>query len=260
MSPVCLVAVVALFTAPPAKPKNVDFESHFGPFKGTFLLKEIGGKELLRYGGETCKARLSPCSTFKIPNALIGLETGVLKDENTLFKWDGKPKHMKTWERDHTLASAIKESCVWYFQEVARRIGPERMKSYIDKIHYGNCDLSSGIDQFWLDKSLQITPEEQVAFMEKLYTNKLPFSERNMALVRKLLIHASGKKWIFSGKTGTSAPNGKSTLGWFVGYLKSGEHEYVFAVNIRGQDEAWGPKARQITIDILKDMGLIPSM
>jgi bla regulator protein BlaR1 len=136
MSPVYFVALIAQFTAPPAGPKSVDFESQFGQYKGTFVLKEIGGREWVRYGGESCKTRLSPCSTFKIPNALIGLETGVLKDENTLFKWDGKPQHFKTWERDHTLASAIKESCVWYFQEVARRIGQERMKSYIDKLDY----------------------------------------------------------------------------------------------------------------------------
>lgn len=263
---VFLVAAVAVARAsvpailpPNLNPKNVNFESRFGKFKGAFILKEVGGKEVVRYGGEACKTRHSPCSTFKIPNALIGLETGVLKDENTLFKWDGKPQHFKTWERDHTLASAIKESCVWYFQEVARKIGNERMKSFLDKIAYGNRDISGGIDRFWLDQSLQISAEEQVAFMEKLYTGKLPFSERTMTLVKKLLVYAGGDGWNFSGKTGTSAPKDKPILGWFVGHLKSGEHEYVFALNIRATDDAWGPTARQITMDILKDMALIPA-
>lgn len=258
MFPALLITSLVAFTPPSPKLKAVNFESRFGPFTGAFILREIGGEEVVRYGGEACKKRLAPCSTFKIVNALIGLESGVLKDENTLFKWDGKPRHIKAWERDHTLASAIKESCLWYFQEVARRVGPERMKSFIDKIGYGNRDISGGIDLFWLDRSLLISAEEQVAFMEKLYTGSLPFSERNVALVKKLIMHSSGDCWALSGKTGSALTEGKGTLGWYIGHLWSGKRQYVFVLNIEAKDGASGAIARQMVLDIFKEMSLMP--
>ena len=258
MFPVFVIPLLFAFTPPGPNPETVNFESRFGPFTGAFILREIGGAEVVRYGGEACKKRLAPCSTFKIVNALIGLETGVIADENALLKWDGKPKYIKAWERDHTLASAIKESCLWYFQEVARRVGPERMKAFMDKIGYGNGDISGGIDLFWLDRSLLISAEEQVAFLEKLYSGRLPFGERNTTLVKKLLVHSSGDCWILSGKTGSALTEGKGTLGWYVGRLRAGKREYVFALNIEAKDGASGAVARQMLIDISKDMGLIP--
>lgn len=258
MFPVFYIPLLIVFAPPGPKPEAVNFESRFGAFKGAFVLHEIRVGEVVRYGGEACKKRLAPCSTFKIVNALIGLEAGVLADENTLFKWDGKPKHIKAWERDHTLASAMKESCLWYFQDVARRVGPERMKAFIDKIGYGNRDISGGIDLFWLDRSLLISAEEQVGFLEMLYTGRLPFIERNLALVMKLLVHSSGDCWILSGKTGSALTEGKGTLGWYVGHLRSDGRQYVFALNIEARDGASGAIARQTVIEILKDASLIP--
>jgi bla regulator protein blaR1 len=257
MSPVLFLPLLIVFTPPSPNPQAVNFESWFGSFTGAFILLEIGKGEVARYGGEMCKKRLAPCSTFKIVNALIGLETGVLADENTQFKWDGKPKHIKAWERDHTLASAIKESCLWYFQEVARRVGPEHMKAFIDKIGYGNRDISGGIDLFWLDRSLRVSAEEQVAFMEKLYTDRLPFSERNVELVKRLLVHSSGDCWILSGKTGSALTEGKGTLGWYVGHLRSDGRQYVFALNIEANNGASGAIARQMVFDILREMGMM---
>ncbi|HKQ49232.1 MAG TPA: penicillin-binding transpeptidase domain-containing protein [Phycisphaerae bacterium] len=258
MFPAFFIPLLIVFSPPGPKVEAVNFESRFGPFTGAFILREVGGGEVARYGGEACKKRLAPCSTFKIVNALIGLESGVLKDENTLFKWDGKPKYIKAWERDHTLASAIKESCLWYFQEVARRVGPERMKAFIDKIGYGNEDISGGIDLFWLDRSLQVSAEEQVTFLEKLYTGRLPFSETNVTLVKRLLVHSSGDCWTLSGKTGSALTEGKGSLGWYVGHLRSDGREYVFALNIEAKDGASGAIARQMVIEILKDAGMMP--
>jgi|GEM_PF-5467902 len=33
-----------------------------------------------------------PASTFKIPNSVIALETGVVENDSTLFKWDGEKR------------------------------------------------------------------------------------------------------------------------------------------------------------------------
>ncbi|MEK6644543.1 MAG: penicillin-binding transpeptidase domain-containing protein [Planctomycetota bacterium] len=237
--------------------RPVDFKSRFGKYEGCFVIKEVGTDTHLRFNEAALAKRQSPCSTFKIPSALIGLETGVLQGPDTLFKWDGKTSWNKAWERDHTLASAIKESCVWYFQEVARRIGMERMKQFIDRFDYGNRDLSGGIDRFWLTSTLEISANEQLAFMEKLYTNKLPVSKRTVETMQSLLVYREGKGWTFSGKTGTAGKNDKTVLGWFVGHVRSGDKQYVFAVNMTAADKAWGPKARDITFEILADLGLV---
>ena len=136
-----------------------EFAAHFAGFTGTFVMYDPAGDKYIVYNEPQSKKRLSPCSTFKIYNSLIGLETGVLDQEDvyTLFKWNGTQYSFPYWNHDHTLASATRESVVWYFQELAARIGPERMQEYIDKIGYGNKDISGGLTTFWLGSSLQIS-------------------------------------------------------------------------------------------------------
>lgn len=237
---------------------SVDFPRHFGPFRGAFVLREIGGPLSVRFDAPGCAERLPPCSTFKIFNALAGLDCGVLSDEKTTFKWDGKPKSRKELERDHTLASAIQHSVVWYFQEVARRIGEKRMAEYLVANRYGNADLSGGLTTFWLDSSLAISANEQVAFLERLYTGRLSFNRHAMELVRNLLILERGKDWAFSGKTGTGAvKKGVATLGWFVGHVSHGERQFVFAAHIRGKKGLSGARCREIVFAILKDLELV---
>ena len=89
-------------------------------------------------------------ATFKVANALIGLEVGSLNDELEVFRWDGKPKPVGLWERDHDLGSGMAYSVVWMFQEIARRTGRERMREWLGRLEYGNRDTSGGIDLFWL--------------------------------------------------------------------------------------------------------------
>ena len=100
-----------------------------------------------------------PASTFKIPNSLIALETGVVQDpDKDVFKWDGVKRDIEAWNKDHTLRSAIAVSAVPVYQEIARRIGQERMQKYVDLFEYGNRDIGGGIDQFWLTGNLRIDP------------------------------------------------------------------------------------------------------
>ena len=52
-----------------------------------------------------------PASTFKIPNSVIALETGVVGDpDKDVFQWDGVTRSIEAWNRDHTLRSAIAAS------------------------------------------------------------------------------------------------------------------------------------------------------
>lgn len=116
--------------------ENPKFEKHFANTKGCFLLYNLTqGKYTVRYNEEQCKKPLSPLSTFKVPNAIIGLELGILQDENTQYKWDGTRYPIPEWEQDQTLATAIRYSAVWYFQKLASQVGEDAYKQYLNKFN-----------------------------------------------------------------------------------------------------------------------------
>ena len=123
----------------------------------------------------------------KIFNALVGLETGVVQNENSSMKWDGTKYAVIDWNRDQTLQSAMTNSVVWYFQRLASAVGEKRMKGFIQKVRYGNEDISGGINKFWLESTLKISADEQVEFLKRLIDDDLPFSKRSMAIVRGLI-------------------------------------------------------------------------
>jgi bla regulator protein BlaR1 len=235
-----------------------DFEKHFQGFTGTFVMYDQLNDSYVVYNEQQSKKRLSPCSTFKIYNSLIGLETGVLdlEDVYTLFKWNGTKYDFPYWNHDHTLASATQESVVWYFQELASRIGMERMQTYIDKIGYGNQDISGGLTKFWLGSSLEISAIEQVDLLNKLYAGQLPFSPDIVSVVKKNITLSDKDGIRFMGKTGSAFPNGKWTTGWFVGCVEKEGRRYIFATNIQG-DGANGGKAREITKKIAEELGVL---
>lgn len=223
------------------------------------LLNLATGETVLREGGEQCAERFSPCSTFKIPNALIGLQTGVLTDENTTYKWDGHDYGREAANRNQNLTSAIQNSIVWYFRRVAEEIGARRMQNWLDRIEYGNRDISGGQKKFWLMSSLLISADEQVAFMAKLYRNELTFRPDAAATVKKILVNSDEDGVVLSGKTGSGEWSDGRKLGWFVGDLKGPKGEFVFAVNLVGEQEGIdGRRARDVAKEMLREQGLLP--
>ena len=250
--------VLALVAGPvPKSPQlpDVDFPSIFKKLDGCFVLREVGRDWSLRYRDERCAKRLNPCSTFKIFTALAGLEAGALKDETTLLKWDGSPQTFKHSEKDHTLSSAMRDSVNWYFKVVATQVGAERMARFVKDAAYGNQDASSPLNDAALNDSMKISANEQVAFLENLYTDKLPFDKRHQALVRKILVRDSGDGWTFSGKTGTAQ---NEVLGWFVGHVHAHGRDFVFAMNIEGSGGASGRVAQRLCRKVLAELNLIP--
>jgi len=172
----------------------------------------------IRYNPEKSAVRLLPASTFKILNALIGLETGVIPNENFVIPWDGTPYDIDSWNQDHTLKTAFQNSVVWYYQEVPRRVGSENMRHYIDAVGYGNQDMTGNLDSFWLDGAIRISADEQVEFLKRLYRNDLPFSERSMEIVKDMMIVKTEPELHLRGKTGTAMMVDSQYVGWFVGY------------------------------------------
>ncbi len=252
------VVLVAMEFKPkePAKEADPALAAHFAGYEASFVLSQPAKEAYLRHNPQRAALRLPPQSTFKIPNALIALDTGVASGPDFVLKWDGRQWPLPGWNRDHTLASAIQDSVVWYFQELARRIGHDPMRLYLKLMDYGNADLSGGMDRFWLDSSLAISAEEQVRFLDQLARGKLAVGAKAMEQVRGMLELARNDKAVLFGKTGTLSKNGQDTLGWFVGWLERRDKLYVFATNLAAAQGASGARARQITEEILREKGL----
>src|SRR5436305_9614575 len=171
-----------------------------------------------------------PASTFKIPNSLIALETGVVEDpDKDVFKWDGIKRSIEAWNKDHTLRTAIAASAVPVYQEIARRIGQERMQKYVDLLDCGNRNIGGGIDQFWLTGELRIDPVQQVDFVDRLRRGVLPISKRSQELVRDILPVTSVGDAVIRAKSGLTGKD-QGSLGWMVGWAEKGSAQTVFAL------------------------------
>ena len=200
-----------------------------------------------------------PASTFKIPNSVIALETGVVGDPDTdVFKWDGVKRSFEAWNRDHTLRSAIAASAVPVYQEIARRIGAERMQKYLDLFEYGNRDIGGGIDQFWLTGDLRIDPVQQVDFVDRLRRGVLPVSKRSQDLVRDILPVTKVGDSVIRAKSGLlGAEVGKPSLGWMVGWAEKGSERTVFALNMDCLEPRHIADRMNITQQCLADIGAL---
>lgn len=216
--------------------------------EGTFVIQEVNEKSPRVYNKKRANKRFAPQSTFKVANALIGLQIGAVRDEYDIKYWDGVKREIDSWNRDHTLGSGMRDSVVWYYQAMARDIGEERMSQWVKAIHYGNQDISGGIDQFWLSSTLRISPLEQVRFLKQLYEERLPFDRSVMKTVKRIMIQEEEENATLYGKTGSG-----SGIGWYVGFIKYKSKTYIFATNIEGT----GIEAKAITYRIFKKYHLI---
>jgi beta-lactamase class D len=200
-----------------------------------------------------------PASTFKIPNSLIALETGVVGDpDQDVFKWDGVKRSIEAWNQDHTLRSAIAASAVPVYQEIARRIGVERMQKYVDLFEYGNRNIGGGIDQFWLTGDLRIDPVHQIDFVDRLRRGVLPVSKRSQDLVRDILPVTKAGDATIRTKTGLlGAELGKPSLGWVVGWAENGNAQTVFALNMDIREPRHVASRMKLALQCLTDIGAI---
>lgn len=199
-----------------------------------------------------------PASTFKIFNSLVALETGVIPNDVAVLTWDGIQREFPTWNQDTNIRQAFKNSTVWFYQVLARKIGYERMRKFIQQAGYGNRQIGKPeqIDRFWLEGPLQITPKQQIEFLQRLYSRELPFSQRTMDLVQDIMVYERTPEYVLRGKTGWAArlnPN----IGWFVGYLEQNQNVYFFAtnINIRKNDDL--ANRIEVTRRSLKALGLL---
>lgn len=234
----CLVVMVAItFSA--------------NAFESCFVAKENG--KIVKESGKCTALRHSPNSSFKIPLALIGFESGILIDKDTPrfelpdeIKKEGPDKSLPVLlfhHRAQTPESWMKYSVVWYSQEITKKLGMQFFKDYVTKLKYGNMDVSGtkgkndGLTNSWLSSSLEVSPLEQIEFLEKLSNKTLPFKKESQEKTIQLIKQETvWDDWTIYGKTGSSGSSGKFRQGWFVGWIEKGSRRILFAQHVVRDD------------------------
>ncbi|NJN26392.1 MAG: class D beta-lactamase [Cyclobacteriaceae bacterium] len=218
--------------------------------EGCFILCDLANDTTVVYNAQRAEQPFLPASTFKILNSLIALETGAVQNADESIEWDGEQRFVQEWNRDHTMRSAMQYSVVWFYQELARRIGEGQMHKWVDAVGYGNTQTGKNIDDFWLVGDLRITPRQQVEFLKKLVLEKLPFSRHTIGQVKDILIEDKTDRYIFRAKSGWATQG--QHIGWYIGYIEIDGKAYIFVNNIDINSDA-DPKARkEIAKEIFK--------
>ena len=235
---------------------QLNLSSNFGDYTGSFVLYDQSADKWNIYNMDHASTRVSPNSTYKIYDALLGLESGIITPEHSTFTWNGEPYPFNSWEADQDLTSAIHNSVNWYFQAIDSQAGFEAVRTFLQTINYGNQNTGTNLNLYWTDFSLKISPIEQVELLQDFYQNNFHFDSKNIQAVKKALLLSTTSSGSLYGKTGTGRVNGKDVNGWFIGYIETSNNTYYFATNIQSSSGATGSQATEITKSVLSNLGI----
>ncbi|MEO6313715.1 MAG: penicillin-binding transpeptidase domain-containing protein [Chitinophagaceae bacterium] len=213
-----------------------------------------------------------PASTFKIVNALVGIETGRITNENMVIKWDGITRFYPLgdtatgWNKDLSMKEAFKASAAPYYQEMARRIGRDTLQHWLDTLgygqRYGKFAIKNNLDTFWLDNSLKVTADEQLGLVKKLYFDQLPFFKSTQLAVRNVMLQEENANYKMSYKTGWGFRDNGKPVGWLVGWIEENRHPYFFVLEVLADDPKYNmaPGRAAILKGILTQMGFFKGL
>ena len=237
--------------------KDLELERIFkdNQVEGTIIIESYNTKKIDIYNDKRASLFLSPASTFKIPHTLIALNEGIIS-KDSLILWDKSDKGMNAWNKDQTLESAFKVSCVWCYKEFALKIGEQKYKEYLKSFDYGNENVGLDVSDFWLNGSLKITAYGQIKFLKRLYENDLPFKTEDMDTLKQIMIEESSDDYILRSKSGWST-RFEHESGWYVGYVDTKDDVWFFATNIITKGVKDLPKRKGITLEALRLNGII---
>lgn len=197
-------------------------------------------------------------STFKILNTLIALQENVIQDKDDILEWDGQHWEIEDWNRNQTLQSAFKVSCVWCYQAMAKRVGAEKYREYLHTIGYGVLREPFDTTTFWLNGSLQISAIGQIAFLKRLHARDLPFTEKAFDTLRNIMLAEKTPTYALWAKTGW-ASSATPQVGWYVGYVETPEDVWYFALNIDIPNAQALPLRAKLTREALVAKGILPA-
>ncbi len=234
----------------------MDLSAYFNGYEGSFVLYDMNNDAWNIYDMEHATLRTAPNSTYKIYDALFGLEEGVIAPNDSFMAWNGADYPFEAWNADQDLYSAMQSSVNWYFEEIDKQLGSSTIQNYIRKIGYGNENVSPDLSSYWMQGTLKISPVEQVELLTVLHNNSFDFAPENVNAAKNAICLFSSEGKNFYGKTGTGRVDGQDVNGWFVGYIETAGNTYFFATNIQAAENATGSKASEISLSILSDMDI----
>ncbi len=249
--------VIALYL-PIAKAEDAGLAEIFqaAGVKGTIVIANLDGSRQFVHDERRASTRLPAASTFKILNSLIALDEGAISGPDEIFVWNGHHYDIPEWNQNHTLASAYKVSCVWCYQVIASRIDPKKYQARIQQAGYGLLDEPFDPTHFWLDGTLRISAFEQIEFLRKLINRSLPYRPASYDTLRDIMVIEKTDTYTIRAKTGWATSSTPQT-GWYVGYVETPKGTWLFALNIDISEKAQLPLRQQITMQSLKNKGII---
>ncbi|MBL7724204.1 MAG: class D beta-lactamase [Chitinophagaceae bacterium] len=262
------LAVILFACSPNNVKQDKSLEKFFTENKveGCFaLMDNASGKFTVHNLSRFRDSSYLPASTFKIVNSLIGLQTGKISSDSMIIKWDGVERRIADWNKDLNMYEAFRVSSVYYYQEVARRIGKDTMQLWLDSLKYGaktdteKVVIKTAVDSFWLNNSLKITPDQQLGLVKRLYFDQLPFFKTYQEMVKRAMLFESNTNYRLGYKTGWGFTEKGHAIGWIVGWIEENNHPYFFVLNIESPDkdyDMWTVRVKMLK-DILKQLGFL---
>ena len=253
-----VIAFLIEACASPIGEHHPEWKKYFDEYEveGCIEIYDLKNSKFIDYNPDRCAQRFIPASTFKIPNSLIALHTGVVPDTGFVIAWDGADRGNTKWNADQSMGEAFRNSTLWYFQEIARKTGSEKYMQYLSVFGYGNGNAGGAVDSFWLNGTLRISADEQVAFLMALRTYDLKLSRKAVDQVRGMMLLEKTDLYALYGKTGWARTEGKD-LGWFVGWVEKNDQAWFFALNCeaaQGTAPNFGEARRKITANVLREL------
>ena len=250
---------------------EADWSAYFGELNGAAVIYDAADSQYTLYNTTLATTPRSPCSTFKIVSSLIALENGFLEPEDSTRTWSGEVFWNQDWNRDIGFQDAFRTSCVWYFRELIDTVGQETMQSELNRLHYGNCDISDwegrlntnnnhrALTGFWLESSLLISPKEQTEVMARIFGETSVYSEKTRETLRQVMLVAEQDEPPVKiyGKTGMGKTGGVTVDAWFTGFAEkpSEEKTVYFCVYLGRTDNqnVTSAAAKEIAVRLVSD-------
>lgn len=228
-----ITLLLTVSTVPIVRAEDSDMAKLFTErnISGSIVISSLDGNTTYTHNDERANSRLNPASTFKILNTLIALEEKAVANEREKIKWDGNDKGLEAWNKDQSMETAFPASCIWFYQEIAQRVGKAAYERYLRETDYGNAKVGEELTTFWLKGDLMISAAEQVAFLKKIYQREYPFRSSSYDTLAKLMLVEQSPNRTVRAKTGW-AQSVTPQVGWYVGYVESGDKTWFFATNL----------------------------
>ena len=249
---------------------EMDWSNYFDGINGAAVIYDPIENCYQIYNQKLALTRRSPCSTFKIISSLIALENGIIEPDDSIRTWSGEIFANEEWNTDIDFDDAFRSSCVWYFREVIDEIGKDTIQGQLNRLEYGNCDISDWSGQlntnssnpvltgFWIESSLLISPREQAEVMERIFGDHTDYSEETLDQLKQVMLLSEQSEGDISiyGKTGMGMSYNTVVDSWYTGFADIADKRIYFCVYLGETDDkdVSSAKAREIAIEIIHSL------